>query len=105
VPDISTVGGETPTRLVVVKGEVVDPPDGTQLYEAICVEVHGRAKVVEVDLSDVEMLGSAGLNALLHAYQDAKRLGCTVTVVAASPFVRRVFGITDLIELLGLPPG
>jgi len=91
-------------RLLVL-GEVIDPSDGTQLYDAICSEVRARAKFVEVDLSDVDMLGSAGLNALVHAYQDAKRLGCAVAVVAASPFVRRVLAVADLTELFGLAPG
>jgi stage II sporulation protein AA (anti-sigma F factor antagonist) len=102
VPEITTRGGGGLTRLVVVTGEVVDPPHATQLYEAICEEVHHRAKTVEVDLSGVELFGSQAINGLLHAYQDAKRLGCAVTIVSASPFVRRVLEITDLTDLFGL---
>jgi anti-anti-sigma factor len=105
VPEITIPGDGGPTRLVVVTGEVVDPPHGTQLYEAICEQVHHRAKTVEVDLSGVDLFGSEAINALLHAYQDAKRLGCAVRVVAASPFVHRVLEITDLTELLGLGQG
>jgi anti-anti-sigma factor len=102
VPEITTRSDGSPTRLVVVTGEVIDPPHATQLYDAICEEVHQRAKTVEVDPSGVDLFGSVAINALLHAHQDAKRLGCAVVVVSASPLVRRVFEITDLAELLGL---
>lgn len=105
VPEITTRSDDGPTRVVVVTGEVIDPSHATELYDAICEEVHNRAKTIEVDLAGVDLFGSQGINGLLHAFQDAKRLGCAVTVVAASPFVRRVLEITDLVELLGLDQG
>lgn len=105
MPEITTRSDGTLTRQVVVAGEILDPSDASQLYEVICEAVRHRAKSVEVDLSGVELFGSVAINALLHAQQDAKRLGCAVTVVAASPLVRRVLEITDLTEVLGLPEG
>jgi anti-anti-sigma factor len=105
VPEITIPGDGGPSRLVVVRGEVVDPPDGTRLYEAICEQVRDRAKTIEVDLSGVDLFGSEAINALLHAFQDAKRLRCAVRVVAASPFVHRVLEISGLTELLGLDDG
>jgi anti-anti-sigma factor len=88
--------------LLALDGEVIDPPQGSELYEAICRVVKRRAKAVEVDLSSVELFGSAGINALLRARHEAEIVGCAVTVVAASQIVRRVLEITSLTELLGL---
>jgi len=105
VPEITTQGDGTPTQRVVVTGEVLDPPDASQLYDAICETVGQLAKRVEVDLSGVELFGSQAINALLHARQDAERLGCEVTVVAASPLVRKVLEVTALTEILGLDEG
>jgi anti-anti-sigma factor len=105
VPDITTLGDGSPT-LIVVEGEVMDPPQATELYEAICAAVKkGRVEAVEVDLGGVDLFGSLGINALLHARQEAQHLGCSVTVVAASAIVRRVLEITGLSELLGLGEG
>jgi anti-anti-sigma factor len=105
VPEITTQRSDTPSWRIVVEGEVIDPPDGSQLYEVICEAVHCRAKSVEVDLSGVDLFGSEGLNALVHAHQDAKRLGCLISVSAVSPLVRRVFEVTRLTELFGLEQG
>jgi len=90
---------------LVLDGEVIDPPHAVELYEAICREVQHHANAVEVDLSGVDLFGSAGINALLMARKEAELVGCVVTVIAASPIVRRVLEITALTELLGLDEG
>jgi anti-anti-sigma factor len=95
VPEITT-RGELPSRRVVVDGDLVDPTDGDQLYDAICREVRAQAASVELDLSGVELFGSTAINGLLKANQDAQRQGCLVIIVAASPLVRRVLEITSL---------
>jgi anti-anti-sigma factor len=105
VPEITTRSDGTPTTRLVVTGEVLEAPDASPLYDAVCDAVRQRAKSVEVDLAGVELFGSQAINALLQARQDAKRLGCAVTVVATSPLVRRVLEITALTEILGLPEG
>jgi len=102
---INTVGGHGTTLLVKVAGEVADPPDADVLYEAISTEVREGAFAVEVDLSDVDLLASVGISALLQAKAEASELGCPLCVVAASPIVRRVFEVTDLVGYLGLDDG
>ena len=102
MPSLTTLSDDAAVKRVVVKGEVLDPDHASELYAAICREVKHRAKVVEVDLSGVELFGCAGINALLKARHEAEILGCVVTVVAASQLVRRVLEITSLTELLGL---
>jgi len=102
---ITTVGGRGTALLVKVAGEVADPPDGDSLYDAISVEVRRGAFAVEVDLTDVEILTSVGITALLKAKAEAAEHGCPLRVIAASPIVRRVLEITDLVGHFGLEPG
>jgi len=90
VPEISTLSDGTSVERIVVEGEVVDPADALELYEAICWAVRRRAEAVEVDLAGVDLFGSVGINALLQGRQEAQNLGCSITVVAASAIVRRV---------------
>jgi len=101
---ISTVGGRGTALLVKVAGEVADPLEADGLYDAICLEIRRQASAVEVDLSDVEILTSVGISALLKAKADAEALSCSLSVIAASPIVRRVLEVTDLVEHFGLGP-
>jgi anti-anti-sigma factor len=102
---INTVGGHGRALLVKVAGEVADPPDADSLYEAISAEVREGAFAVEVDLSDVEILTSVGITALLRAKAEGAERGCPLRVVAVSPIVRRVLEVTRLLEHFGLEPG
>jgi anti-anti-sigma factor len=91
-------------RVLVVEGEIADPPHADQLYDAICATVKRGATVVELDLTAVPYLTSIGISALLRARQEALALNCVVKVVAASQLVRRTLEVTELTGLLGLPP-
>ena len=104
MPDIFTLrNGRTPA-VVVVQGEVVDPQDESQLYDAICAAVTGEASVVHVDLSSVPFMGSVGINAMIRASAAAARMGCEVTVIAASRRVREILEVTGCADLLGVSP-
>jgi anti-anti-sigma factor len=105
VPEITTVGNGVSVMRIVVEGDVVDPPHSSALYDAICGAMTCRAVTVEVDLSEVVLFGSVGINSLIQARQHAARVGCEVTVVGASPFVRRVFEITGLTDVFGMDEG
>jgi len=58
-----------------------------------------------VDLSDVEIMASVGISALLRAKAQGEERGCPLRVVAASPIVFRVLEVTDLAGHFGLEPG
>ena len=102
---ITTVGGRGTTLLVKVAGDVADPPDADSLYETIGAEVRRGASAVDMDLSDVEILTSVGIDALLKAKAAGAERGCPLIVVAASPIVRRVFEVTGLVGHFGLGDG
>jgi len=105
VLELRTNWSDSSTAKLVAEGEIVDPPDEAELHDAICAAVKQHATEVLIDLTGVAFMGSVGLNALVRAHCEAKRLGCTVTVVGVSPLVRRVLEVTDLAELFGLDEG
>ena len=90
------------TANVVAEGEIVDPPDEAQLHDEVCAAVRQHATEVLVDLTGVRLIGSAGLNALVRAHDEAECLGCGIAVVGATGVVRRAFEITSLTELFGM---
>ena len=55
-----------------------------------------------VDAADVTFMDSTGVNALVHAYEQAAALGGSLHVVATGASVRRVLEITGLAGRLGL---
>ncbi|AVT38423.1 hypothetical protein C6W10_20455 [Plantactinospora sp. BB1] len=63
---------------------------------------HGFASVA-VDLSQLRFCDSSGIRTLLFGCADAERLGCRMYVVNPRPFILRVFELTGVTSLLGLP--
>ena len=105
MPDICTLRyDESSPPVVVVEGEVVDPADELQLYDAICAAVTGATSAVYVDLSSVPFMGSVGINALIRASAAAARVRCEVAVIAAPPRVREILEVTGCADLLRLSP-
>lgn len=94
---------ETPLRMDVVRDgalarlTIVGEVDDTNVATVAATIVECRrapAEVVELDLSAVDYLGSAGVRALAEAEEHAT--GATVRIVAASTIVRRVLELTGL---------
>jgi anti-anti-sigma factor len=96
---LSTHWSDPAPANVVAEGEIVDPPDEDLLHNEGCAAVKQHATEVLVDLRGVRFIGSAGLNALVRAHDEAECLGCGIAVVGATGLVRRVFEITGLTEL------
>lgn len=88
--------------------------------EAVVVRLHGRVTQREagrveralldrveegvvrivMDISDVPLISSAGLGALMAAYKACKPKGGCVRLVGTQPLVRQVLGTTKLSKLL-----
>src|SRR4051812_25379338 len=62
---------------------------------------HG-AKLVIVDLSDVEFLDSSGLRALVHGARTVEGGGGRLLVEGASGAVERVLELTDVLRRLSI---
>jgi len=94
--ELTTADGVT---AVIVHGDF----DPTICDEFITVASQGRGPV-EVDLSDVTFLDSAGLRALVTVAKAVRHLDRSFRVVHVAPPARRVIEICALEEYLGLEP-
>ena len=71
--------------------------------KARLLETLGSAEIIELDLSQVGEIDSAGLQLLLLAKREAGAAGKTMTIVSHSPAVREVIEFTNLARHFGDP--
>lgn len=62
----------------------------------VLLQVLQQAEAVELDLSRLTLLDSAGLQLLLLAKQEAARLGKAFSIVSQSPAVQEVLDLCNL---------
>jgi anti-anti-sigma factor len=95
------VAGGDPAVITVV-GEI-DLLTATSLAAPLRALIDGRrTSRIEVDLGQVPFMDSTGIQVLVAARSDAKAAGIGFRVRAASDAVKRVLGLTGLLESLGL---
>ncbi|MCK7624953.1 STAS domain-containing protein [Streptomyces sp. RS10V-4] len=83
------------TAVVAVCGEL-DAETATALHHHLANQLtHGRRHLV-LDLRDVPFMDSSGLNIIIRAYNDTRRVGGSVQLAAASPVVRRLLDLTGI---------
>jgi anti-anti-sigma factor len=88
--------------VVTVVGEI-DLLTASSLAAPLRALIDGRrATRIEVDLGGVPFMDSTGIQVLAAARMDASAAGVGFRVRAASDAVRRVLGLTGLLESLGL---
>ena len=90
---------EEGVEIVAVTGEV-DIASAPRLISGLNDAVGNCEKPVVVDLSGVGFMDSTGLALLLNAHRRLSRRGKGFAVVCADGPVRRVFTITDMVEVL-----
>ena len=67
------------------------------IFEAAVCAVRSRAiDRIEIDLSDLTFIGSAGVAALLAVNSCARDAGCTLTLVRGPQPVHRIFELTGI---------
>jgi anti-anti-sigma factor len=59
---------------------------------------------IDVNLADVTFMDSSGVNALMACRAVAEPAGCRITVSHPRPTVHRLFTVTGVGHLFGLPP-
>jgi len=80
------------------RGRIAEP-EALLLEKECLAAIEDGAKSVVVDLSDVPMLSSAGLGALMVAHKQCRPAGGGVCLVDPQPLVRQVLEITKLTKL------
>jgi anti-anti-sigma factor len=74
------------------------------VHEMISDVLSRRASRIEIDLSGVTFLDSAGIRMLLMCHADAARADCELALVDPHPRVYRVLQITGLLDHFHLTP-
>jgi anti-sigma B factor antagonist len=63
-----------------------------------------QMRQVVVELSGLEVIDSAGLGELVVVHMWAKACGCTLKLAGASPRIRQLFELTNLLSIFDLHP-
>jgi anti-anti-sigma factor len=98
------VRSDGPHAVLVLRGELDMAGVALVTARVAATRAHPDVTAVDLDLSAVTFLDSAGLNCLLKAQAEAAAAGIPLQVVAASPGVRRVVdlaGVADLVADAG----
>ncbi|KUL37316.1 anti-anti-sigma factor [Streptomyces sp. NRRL F-4489] len=83
------------TAVVAVCGEL-DAETAIALHHQLANQLtHGRRHLV-LDLRDVPFMDSSGLNIIIRAHNDTRKLGGSVRLAAVSPVVRRLLDLTGI---------
>ena len=70
---------------------------------SVVADLVGRgATDVSIELGHVTFMGAAGFNALLAAHKVVVAAGGRMVIIGAAPFLRRLFVITELDQILPL---
>jgi anti-anti-sigma factor len=97
---INVVISETPRAVSVrVRGDV-DIQTAPQLQALLDGAIERGARLVLLDLSDVDFLDSSGLRVILAAAEQLRALEGSLLLEGASPAVAQVLEMTGVIEHL-----
>lgn len=103
-PDVRVeVSGPTEAPLVTVTGEL-DVATSPRLRRELDDAVDAGARDVRVDLSRVGFMDSSGLGALMAVHHRLQGIDGRITIVGATPPVRKILEITALDEVFVLAP-
>lgn len=104
MPSLSIAGrSEDGVEIVAVSGEI-DIASAPRLITGLNDAVGAGETPVIVDLTEVGFMDSTGLALLLNAHRRLARRGKGFAVVSADGPVRRVFTITDMVDVLRVRP-
>lgn len=82
---------------------IIDHTNQSQFEEELLRLIeNSEEKEIIVDFSEVELVNSSGLIALVKAYQEAKKRGKSLYLTNVCPSVRMIFEISRLDKVLGI---
>ncbi len=90
-------------ELVLVEGEL-DISTAPRLIGILNTAVQEALRSLVVDLSDVDFMDSTGLALLINAHRRLARRSKGFAVVCPPGPLRRVFEVTDMVEILHVCP-
>ncbi len=73
--------------------------DGVTAFSNKIAELSLHARHLVVDLSGVEVVDGAGLGELVVVYVWMRARGCSLKLAGASPWIRRLLALTNLLSV------
>ncbi|MCO1577209.1 STAS domain-containing protein [Crossiella sp. SN42] len=99
-----TVCSVPPGPLVLsVRGEI-DLHTSPLLRDRLLAQLPRATRLLVIDLTEVGFLGATGLTVLLAVQARAQAAGVHLRVVAGTVLLRRVLGVTGLLDVLDAQP-
>ncbi|MGX5183455.1 STAS domain-containing protein [Streptomyces avermitilis] len=81
--------------LVTVKG-FLDVDTGTELHHHLANQMHHGRRHLLLDLSAVPFMDSSGINIILKAYKETRRVEGSVRLIDPAPAVQRILDLTGV---------
>ena len=93
---------EQPPWTVLSAGGDLDVVGAPELRQAVVTVVSEGARLLVLDLSDLDFVDSFGIGAVVGALKRLRQRGGDLALVCPTPRIRRVFEICDLDRILAL---
>ena len=93
---------EQPPWTVLSAGGDLDVVGAPELRQAVVTVVAEGARLLVLDLSDLDFVDSFGIGAVVGALKRLRQRGGDLALVCPTPRIRRVFEICDLDRILAL---
>lgn len=93
---------EQPPWTVLTVGGDLDVVGAPDLRQAVVVAVADGARLIALDLSDLDFVDSFGIGAVVGALKRLRQRGGDLALVCPSSRIRRVFEICDLDRIIAL---
>ena len=97
--EISTHVHENDIAVIEVKGEV--DAYTAQVLDKTLTDLLGQGQLrIVLDVSEMSLISSAGIRAILYAHKEAVQLGGELRIAGPTGQIRRIFEISGFFELL-----
>jgi anti-sigma B factor antagonist len=100
-PGWTLVPGETPGE-ISLSGEI-DFTSTPAVRDRLLAAMDNPARQITLHLAGLEYIDSSGLALFIEARKFLAETGRTIVIADISPQVRKIFQLTQLSELFGLP--
>ncbi|MCE5200305.1 MAG: anti-sigma factor antagonist [Armatimonadota bacterium] len=101
LPEINQADNQDRLELRVTKD--VSYENAHEVIDAVAASLENKPKEMVLDLSEVEMIDSSGLRALLQSQKLCDNAGARLKLASVSQAIARIIGMSGFAQVFGLP--